>query len=85
MQLNKGAQLESVDKEGLTALCWSCLKGHMSLVQALTNQGAWLHHQDNSLRTPLHLAAFFGDAQIVSRLFFNLLLLLIIIPFLFWV
>lgn len=65
-QLSKGAQLERTDKEGLTALCWACLKGHVTLVQSLSHRGADIHHMDRSRRTPLHLAAFYGDAQVVG-------------------
>lgn len=61
-----GAQLDQIDKEGLTALCWACLKGHLAIVQSLVDRGSDIHHVDKSGRNPLHLAAFYGDAQVVS-------------------
>ena len=55
-----------VDKEGLSALSWACLKGHKSVVQSLVERGAAIDHTDKNGRTPLDLAAFYGDAEIVS-------------------
>jgi hypothetical protein len=62
-----GSSLHQVDKEGLTALCWGCLKGHLHIIQSLLDRGSNLHHIDRCNRTPLQLAAFHGDAQVVSR------------------
>lgn len=56
-----------MDKEGLTALSWACLKGHLPLVRALVEKGAATAHADKSGRTPLDLAAFYGDSEVVSR------------------
>src|SRR4029434_11070249 len=61
-----GASLTVVDKEGLSALSWACLKGHKSVVQSLVERGAAIDHTDKNGRTPLDLAAFYGDAEIVS-------------------
>ena len=61
-----GALLHQTDKEGLTALCWACLKGHLHIIQSLLDRGSNLHHTDKSGRNPLQLAAFHGDAQVVS-------------------
>lgn len=55
-----------MDKEGLTALSWACLKGHLSVVRALVESGAATDHADKNGRTPLDLAAFYGDAEVVS-------------------
>lgn len=66
-----GSSLHQVDKEGLTALCWACLKGHHHIIQTLLDKGANLHHVDRRGRTPLQLAAFHGDAQVV-RFAFNI-------------
>lgn len=55
-----------MDKEGLTALSWACLKGHMPLVRCLVERGAATAHADKSGRTPLDLAAFYGDSEVVS-------------------
>ena len=55
-----------MDKEGLTPLSWACLKGHKSVVAFLVEKGAEVDHTDKNGRTPLDLAAFYGDADIVS-------------------
>lgn len=54
-----------MDKEGLTGLSWACLKGHKNVVQLLVEKGSVIDHTDKNGRTPLDLAAFFGDADIV--------------------
>lgn len=56
--LDKGSILESRDKEGLTALCWACVRGRLSAVQNLIDRGADVNTSDNTGRTPLDLAAF---------------------------
>lgn len=56
-----------MDKEGLTPLSWACLKGHKNVVQFLVEKGAVIDHSDRNGRTPLDLAAFYGDADIVSE------------------
>lgn len=61
-----GASLDQTDKEGLTALSWACLKGQFSLVRELVQRGAAVNHVDRSSRTPLDLAAFRGDPDVVS-------------------
>ena len=65
----KGASLTAMDKEGLMPLSWACLKGHKNVVQFLVERGAIIDHTDKNGRTPLDLAAFFGDAEIVSETF----------------
>lgn len=54
------------DNEGLTALCWACLKGQYNAVQKLLDHGANIHHTDCTGRSPLNLAAFHGDPNVVS-------------------
>lgn len=61
-----GADISSLDKEGLTALSWACLKGHKSVVQHLVEKDAAIDQTDKNGRTPLDLAAFYGDSDIVS-------------------
>lgn len=54
-----------MDKEGLTALSWACLKGHLPVVRYLVESGAATDHADKNGRTPLDLAAFYGDSEVV--------------------
>lgn len=58
--------MAAVDKEGLTPLSWACLKGQKNAVEVLVERGAQIDHTDKQGRTPLDLAAFYGDADIVS-------------------
>lgn len=60
-----GASLSLMDKEGLTALSWACLKGHLAVVRYLVESGAATDHADKNGRTPLDLAAFYGDSDVV--------------------
>ena len=57
--------MKATDKEGLTALCWACLKGHLNIVKSLLERDSDIDHEDKNGRTPLDLAAFFGDPQVV--------------------
>lgn len=67
MHFISGAAISSLDKEGLTALSWACLKGHRGVVQYLVEKGATIDQMDKNGRTPLDLAAFYGDSDIVSK------------------
>lgn len=58
--------MTAVDKEGLTPLGWACLKGQKKVVEILVERGAQIDHTDKHGRTPLDLAAFYGDSDIVS-------------------
>lgn len=67
-----GASMDLMDKEGLTALSWACLKGHLSVVRCLVERGAATDHADKNGRTPLDLAAFYGDSDVVSNILVGL-------------
>lgn len=67
LSLFSGASLDQTDKEGLTALSWACLKGKLPLVRELVERGAATSHADRSGRTPLDLAAFCGDPEVVCK------------------
>lgn len=57
-----------MDKEGLTALSWACLKGHLPVVRYLVESGSATDHADKNGRTPLDLAAFYGDSDVVGKI-----------------
>lgn len=63
-----GASLSLLDKEGLTALSWACLKGHLPVVRCLVESGSPTDHADKNGRTPLDLAAFYGDSDVVKNM-----------------
>lgn len=65
LSLLPGSSLEQTDREGLTALSWACLKGKLQLVRELVERGTTTTHADRSGRTPLDLAAFCGDPEVV--------------------
>ena len=50
----------------MTSLSWACLRGHQKLVQTLVERGADLEHTDRNGRSPLDLAAFNGDPNVVK-------------------
>jgi ankyrin repeat protein len=46
--LSRGARLEAQDRDGLTSLCWACLKGQLDTATYLLRQNADLNHADKS-------------------------------------
>uniref|UniRef100_A0A8C8GWI4 Tetratricopeptide repeat, ankyrin repeat and coiled-coil containing 2a n=1 Tax=Oncorhynchus tshawytscha TaxID=74940 RepID=A0A8C8GWI4_ONCTS len=62
------ASLALMDKEGLTALSWACLKGHMPLVQYLVDHGAMIEHVDYSGMRPLDRAVGCRNTSVVVAL-----------------
>lgn len=66
--LFSGANIEKQDREGLTALCWACLRGKQQTTQTLIDRGAHINQSDKTGRTPLDLAAFQGNSTIVQIL-----------------
>lgn len=67
--LDKGADGNSRDKDGLTPLSWATRQGHRSTVKLLLSNGAKVDLEDKYGRTPLGWAARDGhDAYIVELL-----------------
>lgn len=55
--LMRGGDIDSQDKEGMTALHLACLQKNLTLIRMLLERGAALEFTDNKGRTPLYLAA----------------------------
>jgi len=59
--------LSDVDHEGLDAVSWAAIGGHLHCVELMLDRGCDIDHSDKIKRTPLHLASFYGHEQVVSR------------------
>jgi len=64
-----GASLTDVDEEGLDALSWAAVGGHLHCVELMLDHGSDIDHCDKIQRTPLHLASFYGHEQLVCSAF----------------
>ena len=50
----------------MAALGWACLKGRVQATQCLLDQGSDLNGADKKGRSPLFLAAYKGDPEVVQ-------------------
>ena len=50
----------------MAALGWACLKGRVQAAQCLLDQGSDHNGQDKKGRSPLFLAAYKGDPEVVQ-------------------
>ena len=66
--LEKGAEVDPVDKSGRTPFYIAADKGDTGIVKLLLKQGAKIDPVDKSDRTPLYIAADKGDTEIVKLL-----------------
>jgi ankyrin repeat protein len=68
--LDKGAKLESIDKEfGRTPMLWAAIEGQEGVVKLLLEKGAALESKDNNHgRTPLSYVAEEGHKAVVKLL-----------------
>ena len=64
----RGADLNSADEEGDTALHLACRKGHEEVMAFLIGEGAEVNPRNKHLFTPLMYAAIRGHARIVKLL-----------------
>ena len=63
--IEKGAELESKDREGRTPLSWAAVNGHEDVVRLLLERGAEFELKDSKGRTPLSWAAENGHKGVV--------------------
>jgi hypothetical protein len=66
--LDAGADVNTQNADGFTALKWAVVRGHTSTVQILLNAGANVNILDNRSQTPLMLALEEDQTQIVELL-----------------
>jgi ankyrin repeat protein len=68
--LGKGANVNDVDADGLSALSWAVLTNHVKTLQVLLARGAEVNRVDNFGMTPLLYAASidFGDTAVLEKL-----------------
>jgi ankyrin repeat protein len=66
--LDKGAQLEARDINGITPLQVAAIQGYVETVRLLCDHGADVEASDNTGWKPLHYAAFWGHISVVKEL-----------------
>jgi ankyrin repeat protein len=66
--LEHGADIDAVDKKGLTPVCWACYANHKEAFNLLISKGANVNLQNAYGATLLHLAASRGDGDLVKIL-----------------
>ena len=67
-RLGRGADLDFVDEDGLTALHHACLNGHESIILLLIDAGADLEAVSPLYGTPLCVAALRGEQRVIELL-----------------
>jgi ankyrin repeat protein len=65
--LEKGAELESKDKDGRTSLPWAAANGHEVVVKLLLEKGTELESKNNNRQAPLSLAPA-SEHEVVVKL-----------------
>ncbi len=68
MLLNKGANVNTQDGNGYTALIWAAAVGSKDIVEMLINAGVDVNAKDNNGKTALMYAADYGDKEIIELL-----------------
>ena len=64
--LQRQALIDARDRDGMAAVGWACLKGRVQATQCLLDQGSDLNGPDKKGRSPLFLAAYKGDPEVVQ-------------------
>ncbi|MDB4331459.1 ankyrin repeat domain-containing protein [bacterium] len=67
-EINRGAELDAKNADGLTAMHLAVLYGHREIIDLLISNGASTDHTDPRGNTSLHIAAFLGRWLIVEEL-----------------
>lgn len=66
--LQKGADPNSTDKEGRTALMVACQEGYIEIAKVLVENGADINAKDNQGLSPLLLASYTGNVELAKYL-----------------
>ena len=66
--IGNGAEVDAVDKYGMTALHHAAFKGHMEVCKLLISSDADIDCYDKAMLTPLHEAASSGKGSIIKLL-----------------
>ncbi len=69
--VDRGAVVDSIDNNGLSALTWATNGGNMDVVLLLIARKASMNLSDNRMRTPLHHAIRGRDHEMVKLLLAN--------------
>ena len=69
-KIQDGVAVDSQDEHGKTPIYYACCAGHLPVALLLLDKGANINHRatNPSGWTPLHGAAWFGQAEMVSWL-----------------
>ena len=66
--LDAGADVDTQNDDGFTALKWAVVRGHTGTVQALLDAGADVDIRDKRGQTPLMIAAEEGQTRVIELL-----------------
>ena len=66
--LSHGAEIDSVDERGMSALCFALMSSHAEVARTLLAAGAKFTQTNKEVITPLFIAARNGSLEIVELL-----------------